>query len=308
MSDDASVDSQRTSDNAWDMTSPAAIAIMKRVFTLVRMPFNQNQADGLQIVRYRATNAYRQHHDYFPQGSYRSHNFDPASGGTNRFVTIFLYLNDVAEGGQTVFPSSSTLPDAILNELSPDAAKFLSSHKNKEEMLPKMEELFKPGSWQEIMTKECYSALSVRPKMGSAVLFYSMTPNWKLDPMSLHGGCPVIDGVKWGANIWVWNGPRYDTVPSTTPPPTDNYNDPNMSVRFTNTFDKTGILYWKQMELITLEPGHSSEHNTYDTHTFRFEIDGVSVWSHTMNKRQEGRDQAWFIGPKLGQSATHDEL
>lgn len=24
-----------------------------------------------------------------------------------------------------------------------------------------------------------------------------------------HGACPVIDGQKWAANLWVWNGPRY---------------------------------------------------------------------------------------------------
>ena len=28
--------------------------------------------------------------------------------------------------------------------------------------------------------------------------------------LSLHGGCPVEEGVKWAANKWVWNAPmRY---------------------------------------------------------------------------------------------------
>ena len=26
---------------------------------------------------------------------------------------------------------------------------------------------------------------------------------------SEHGACPVIEGQKWAANLWVWNGPRY---------------------------------------------------------------------------------------------------
>merc|ERR1711862_1029919 len=44
--------------------------------------------------------------------------------------------------------------------------------------------------------------------MGKAVLFYSQYPNGTLDRTSIHGGCPVLDGTKWLANLWVWNGPR----------------------------------------------------------------------------------------------------
>jgi hypothetical protein len=27
------------------------------------------------------------------------------------------------------------------------------------------------------------------------------------DPMSYHGGCPPIKGIKWAANSWIWNVP-----------------------------------------------------------------------------------------------------
>jgi hypothetical protein len=30
----------------------------------------------------------------------------------------------------------------------------------------------------------------------------------RVDEMSMHGGCPVLSGTKWAANLWVWNGPR----------------------------------------------------------------------------------------------------
>jgi hypothetical protein len=31
----------------------------------------------------------------------------------------------------------------------------------------------------------------------------------RVDEMSMHGGCPVLEGTKWAANLWVWNGRRY---------------------------------------------------------------------------------------------------
>ena len=35
------------------------------------------------------------------------------------------------------------------------------------------------------------------PRKAHAILFYSQLPNGALDPMSLHGGCPVVEGTKW---------------------------------------------------------------------------------------------------------------
>ena len=37
----------------------------------------------------------------------------------------------------------------------------------------------------------------------------SQLPDGRTDPRSEHGGCPVLAGTKWAANVWVWNGPRY---------------------------------------------------------------------------------------------------
>ena len=51
--------------------------------------------------------------------------------------------------------------------------------------------------------------LAVYPKKGDALLFYSQTPDAHLDPQSFHGGCPIIKGDKWGANVWVWNRKLY---------------------------------------------------------------------------------------------------
>ena len=41
---------------------------------------------------------------------------------------------------------------------------------------------------------------------GTAVLFYDQLPSGRPDPTSEHGGCPVLNGTKWAANLWVWSG------------------------------------------------------------------------------------------------------
>jgi prolyl 4-hydroxylase len=39
----------------------------------------------------------------------------------------------------------------------------------------------------------------VKPRVGDALLFYSLTPDGTQDKLSLHAGCPVIKGEKWSA-------------------------------------------------------------------------------------------------------------
>ncbi|XP_019089006.1 PREDICTED: probable prolyl 4-hydroxylase 11 [Camelina sativa] len=69
--------------------------------------------------------------------------FEPHFDGFQRIATVLMYLSDVEEGGETVFP----------------AAKGNISKKG----------------------------LSVRPKKGDALLFWSMRPDGSQDPSSQHG-------------------------------------------------------------------------------------------------------------------------
>lgn len=47
------------------------------------------------------------------------------------------------------------------------------------------------------------SVISVKPRKGDALLFFSLHLNATTDGNSLHGSCPVIEGEKWSATKWI---------------------------------------------------------------------------------------------------------
>jgi prolyl 4-hydroxylase len=64
-----------------------------------------DHAEGLQILNYHVGGEYKPHFDFFPpeEGGSSVHT---AQGG-QRVATIVMYLNDVEEGGETIFPKLS---------------------------------------------------------------------------------------------------------------------------------------------------------------------------------------------------------
>ncbi|KAG6518768.1 hypothetical protein ZIOFF_022249 [Zingiber officinale] len=133
--------------------------IEKRIADFTFIPVEHGE--GLQVLHYEVGQKYESHFDYFTD------EFNTQNGG-QRIATVLMYLSDVEEGGETVFPS----------------AKFNRSSS------AELSECAKKG-------------LSVKPKIGDALLFWSMKPDATLDPSSLHGGCPVIKGNKWSATKWM---------------------------------------------------------------------------------------------------------
>lgn len=96
---------------------------------------------------------------------------------------------DDEDGGETVFSEApmageTTLrpTDEVIRELRASTTAL---------------DVLTPGSWEEEMAAKCRSRLAVKPHKSRAVLFYSQLPNGELDPMSKHGGCPVLSGTKW---------------------------------------------------------------------------------------------------------------
>jgi prolyl 4-hydroxylase len=51
-------------------------------------------------------------------------------------------------------------------------------------------------------------SFKVPPTKGDAIIFYSMLEDGNLDEASLHGGCKVLQGEKYGANLWFWDKVR----------------------------------------------------------------------------------------------------
>lgn len=143
--------------------------IDQRVADLTKVPVDHQE--DVQVLRYEKTQKYDHHTDYFP-AEFHKNSPDVLKlidyGYKNRMITVFWYMSDVAKGGHTIFPRAGGAP-------------------------------------QPLSMKDCTIGLKVPPKKRKVIVFYSLLPNGEGDPMSLHGGCPVEDGIKYSGNKWVWN-------------------------------------------------------------------------------------------------------
>ncbi|KAF8012704.1 hypothetical protein BT93_I0765 [Corymbia citriodora subsp. variegata] len=135
--------------------------IEKRIADFTFIPVEHGE--GLQILHYEVGQKFVPHYDYFRD------EYNPNGG--QRIATVLMYLSDVEEGGETVFPAAK-------GTLSP---------------VPWWNRL--PGCGK--------GGLSIKPKMGDALLFWNVKPDGASDKSSLHGGCPVIKGNKWSCTKWL---------------------------------------------------------------------------------------------------------
>ena len=49
-----------------------------------------------------------------------------------------------------------------------------------------------------------HEGITIKPRRGTAVLFYNMLPDGNMDDLSQHSSQPIERGEKWLANLWVW--------------------------------------------------------------------------------------------------------
>ncbi|CAD7696771.1 unnamed protein product [Ostreobium quekettii] len=125
--------------------------------------FPVQNGEPFNVLRYVLNQRYESHYDVFDPEGY-----GPQS--SMRVATMLVYLSDVEEGGETVLPL---------------------------EGVDGLERL------QGIDYKDCGIGLAYKPRMGDALLFYSVGTNGTFERRSLHGGCPVSRGQKWVMTKWI---------------------------------------------------------------------------------------------------------
>ncbi|SDR31773.1 prolyl 4-hydroxylase [Paraburkholderia fungorum] len=140
----------RTSEGIWYQRGEDEFIekLDRRIAALMNWPVENGE--GLQILHYGTTGEYRPHFDYFPPDQPGSA-VHTAQGG-QRVATLVIYLNDVPDGGETIFPEAG---------------------------------------------------MSVAANKGGAVYFRYLNGQRQLDPLTLHGGAPVLDGDKWIMTKWM---------------------------------------------------------------------------------------------------------
>ena len=199
----------RTSMNGWDTGSPFFSSMMTRMFHALGMESDRSAFDGLQVVRYTTKQAYVKHSDHFSITTNDRFNWDPSTpGGSNRYATIFVYLHDMqdSDGGQTVFNHAK-----VFNKNPP----FDRDPSILEQGRQRARDLFDDADWELGLSMECLDEdiLAVLPKRGRASMFYHQDPmtGQMHHKLAEHGACPILseEGLKWGMNAWIWNGPRY---------------------------------------------------------------------------------------------------
>ncbi|PWA40801.1 2-oxoglutarate (2OG) and Fe(II)-dependent oxygenase superfamily protein [Artemisia annua] len=139
--------------------------IEKKIERATMIP--RRHGEAFNVLRYDLGQKYNSHYDAFNPTEYGPQK-------SQRIASFLLYLSDVEEGGETMFPFEN-------GENADSNYDF----------------------------RKCIG-LKIKPRKGDGLLFYSLYPNGTIDPTSLHGSCPVIKGQKWVATKWLRNEEDFD--------------------------------------------------------------------------------------------------
>ncbi|KAB1208485.1 Prolyl 4-hydroxylase subunit alpha-1 [Morella rubra] len=127
----------------------------------------RTHGEAFNVLRYELGQKYDSHYDAFNPTEYGPQQ-------SQRVASFLLYLSNVEEGGETMFPFENGSNIGIGYDY-----------------------------------RKCIG-LKVKPRQGDGLLFYSVFPNGTIDRTSLHGSCPVINGEKWVATKWIRDQEQVD--------------------------------------------------------------------------------------------------
>jgi len=131
---------------------PAVAAVHRRMHWIARMP--PGHGEQLQVHVFGAGEEQACHSDSVPISA------------VMRVATVVVYLSDVDEGGELVFP------------MGEDCAQLRCCHGNSS------------------------AVIKVQAKRGRALLFYSHDVDGEWNTLAEHCLCPVLRGQKWIAEAW----------------------------------------------------------------------------------------------------------
>eukprot|EP00439_Symbiodinium_sp_Y106_P048077 s1171_g6.t1 len=145
---------------------PDVFHLLKRMHRASRIP--DDDAEALQIGHYGVGEKYETHQDSDP------------GNDVARPATLIVYLNDVEDGGETLFPLGNRQDCTMQWRAAADGSSVFGAS----------------------ACCDRSDLLRVSPKKGRAVLFFNHDAAGRKDRMAEHAACPVKQGEKWIAQRW----------------------------------------------------------------------------------------------------------
>lgn len=146
---------------------------------------------------------------------------------------------------------------------------------------------FSPTSWEYSVHDQCRKRFTVRPQRLEALIFYVQKPNGLPDTQALHASCPIVQGEKMIAAMWIWNGPKVGSW--TRNLDTGRYEKPSI-LAVSASFEVLDLLYaklyWEDQVWEELWPGRPVKVNTYAGQTWRILIGEQVIASWVMASDQ----------------------